>query len=364
MKFSRKIEFVSLSIALLFTFLVEVSGSWPGTDQPPPIRDDFNALVDFTKIPPAPVRSNETLCPETDTYCNFACTGCVNGDITVCPNPRDWGLTFDDGPTTFTIDLLNYLKPRGLKITFFVVGSRVAESPEILKMAYDLGHEIGVHTWSHPYLTTQSNEQIIAELQWTAEIIKATIGVIPAYMRPPFGDVDDRVRNIASQLGYKVVIWDRDTKDWTFTKDLSFDFNWIKGNFTEWVQEKPTTGHISLQHDLYNQTASQGPKVVPIVLGANYTIKSVASCIGDNDPYQRKKVLNNPPKNNFTSVSQDQPTLTTVIQESTMMTTNLPVSTQTFYVTNVANNQRNFLNYLVMTVNIYVFVHSVIINSM
>ncbi|CAG8773756.1 10766_t:CDS:1, partial [Acaulospora colombiana] len=96
------------------------------------------------------------------------------------------------------------------------------------------GHQLGVHTWSHTALTTQSNEEIIAEMQWTAAVIKNAVGVTPTYMRPPFGDMDDRVRGIVTQLGYKVTIWDKDTNDWLSGDDPSFNLNWIPDNFTEW----------------------------------------------------------------------------------------------------------------------------------
>jgi hypothetical protein len=104
-------------------------------------------------------------------------------------------------------------------------------------------------------------------------------------MRPPFGDYDDRVRSIASQLGYKLVIWDLDTNDWESEDDKSFQLTWIEGNFTEWVKMPSSTGHISLEHDLYKQTAERAQLVVPIVQGAGFTIKQVAVCMGDSQPY-------------------------------------------------------------------------------
>ncbi|CAG8820172.1 11122_t:CDS:2, partial [Dentiscutata erythropus] len=190
-----------------------------------------------------------------------------------------WGLTFDDGPTSFTTTLLDYLDSVNVKVTFFIVGSRVVESPQILQRDVSAGHQIGVHTWSHSYLTTQSNEQVIAELQWTAEIIKNVTGITPIYMRPPFGDIDDRVRNICTQLGYKVVLWDLDTNDWVSGDDTTFQMSWVAGNFTQWVGQNSTTGHISLEHDLYNQTAAQGSVVVPILQKALFKIRPVADCI-------------------------------------------------------------------------------------
>ena len=70
------------------------------------------------------------------------------------------------------------------------MGSRCAQFPETLQVEYMSGHQIGVHTWSHPYLTTLTNEQIIAELGWTKKVIKDILGVTPNFMRPPYGDIE------------------------------------------------------------------------------------------------------------------------------------------------------------------------------
>ncbi|CAG8744378.1 18105_t:CDS:2, partial [Racocetra persica] len=155
--------------------------------------------------------------------------------------------------------------PNVTEYTALVNMSKVANAP-VKSMAditgniclsFDDGHKVGVHTWSHSYLTSQSIEQVIAELQWTATIIKNVTGITPLYMRPPFSDYDDRIRNICTQLWFKVVIWDKDTNDWLSADDKTFQMTWVEGNFTQWVGENRTTGHISLEHDLYYQTAAQ-----------------------------------------------------------------------------------------------------------
>lgn len=102
----------------------------------------------------------------------------------------DWGLTYDDGPSFYTSNLLNYLDQVNLKSTFFVVGSRVISFPATLQTQYMAGHHIAVHTWSHPSLTTLTNEEIIAELGWSKKVIKDVLGVTPNMMRPPFGDIE------------------------------------------------------------------------------------------------------------------------------------------------------------------------------
>lgn len=277
--------------SLLVTFTVtdaQLAGSWPPLDKPPPATKEFTDLVDLTKVAKAPVVKTVGDCPAKDTFCNWSCTGCTRNasDITKCPTKGDWGITFDDGPTPFTTGLLDFLdKDDNTKVTFFAIGSRVVENPDILKRAVDSGHQIGVHTWSHTALTTQTNEEIIAELEWTKKAIKAAAGVTPKYMRPPFGDYDDRVRDIATQLGYKIVIWDLDTNDWMSADDPTFQLTWIEGNFTQWVKMPSTTGHISLEHDLYNQTAARAQIAIPIVQKAGFLVKPVATCVGDPHPY-------------------------------------------------------------------------------
>ncbi|RIA92074.1 Carbohydrate Esterase Family 4 protein [Glomus cerebriforme] len=272
---------------LTFTINAQLAGQWPPVDKPPPPNADWTKLVDQTKVPAIAQSKNENDCSAKGDVCNWSCTNCVRTtDIIQCPNKYDWGLSFDDGPTEFTPTLLDYLESQNITLTFFVIGSRVIENPQTLQRAVAAGHQIAVHTWSHTALTTQSNEEIIAEIKWTETAIKQAVGLTPKYMRPPYGNIDDRVRGILTQLGYKVVIWDKDTNDWMSGEPgNTFQLPWIEGNFTEWVKENDPTGHISLEHDLYKQTAAQAPNVVPIVQGAGFTIKPVFQCVGDAQPY-------------------------------------------------------------------------------
>jgi Polysaccharide deacetylase len=123
--------------------------------------------------------------------CWWTCGGCTRStDITACPQTNAFGLTYDDGPSRYTPDLLNYLSQTNLSTTFFVVGSRVVQYATILQEEYLKGHQIAVHTWSHTALTTQTNEEIIAELGWTRKIIQDVLGVAPSWMRPPYGDIE------------------------------------------------------------------------------------------------------------------------------------------------------------------------------
>jgi peptidoglycan/xylan/chitin deacetylase (PgdA/CDA1 family) len=117
-----------------------------------------------------------------------------------------------------------------------VLGSQVVANPDILRRIYEdgkhlllyapyhkyntnrftvmLGHEICSHTWSHSALTALTNEQIIAEIRWTEKAIRDVIGITPRYLRPPYGDIDDRVRAVVEAAGYEIVHWNLDSFDW------------------------------------------------------------------------------------------------------------------------------------------------------
>ncbi|KAL2918361.1 chitin deacetylase [Polyrhizophydium stewartii] len=189
-----------------------------------------------------------------------------------CISPGNWAVTFDDGPSDPTLALLDELKKRNIKVTFFVVGSRVIQNPAILKRAFSEGHQIALHTWSHPALTTGPTSQIIAEMMFSARAIKETIGVTPKYMRPPYGDIDDRVGAILQALGLTVVIWSYDSGDSANATDVAARF----ANLTV----GPKVGQITLEHDLFAPEASQGPAAVDAVVAGGYKVVRIDECLG------------------------------------------------------------------------------------
>ncbi|KAF9452563.1 carbohydrate esterase family 4 protein [Macrolepiota fuliginosa MF-IS2] len=221
--------------------------------------------------------------------CWWTCGGCTReSDITECPTAKHWGLTYDDGPAFYTSDLLHFLDEKQLKSTFFVVGSRVISFPAILQDEYMDQHQIAVHTWSHPPLTTLSNEEIIAELGWSKKVIKDVLGVTPNMMRPPFGDIDDRVRAISLAMGLTPVMWTRISPSATFDTD---DFN-IHGGLTSVGQvlqnwqnilgnvSTRDSGFIVLEHDLFQQTVEVATGyILPDAIARGLTIEPVYSCL-------------------------------------------------------------------------------------
>ncbi|KAJ7356995.1 hypothetical protein DFH08DRAFT_850717 [Mycena albidolilacea] len=227
------------------------------------------------------------------TRCWWTCTGCVaDTDITTCPDKMTWGGSFDDGPSLYTPDLLAFLDQNNIKTTFFAVGSRVISFPAILQTEYMEGHQIAVHTWSHPSLTTLTNEQIIGELGWSKKVIKDVLGVTPTHFRPPFGDIDNRVRAIAKAMDLTPVIWTRISPLATFDTD-DFDLhsgltsashvlqNWdfIASNATS---PDFKTGFILLEHDLFQQSVDIATGYIyPDALARQppFKIEPIISCL-------------------------------------------------------------------------------------
>ena len=127
------------------------------------------------------------------------------------PGPRI-ALTFDDGPGPYTECLLDGLKERGVKASFFLIGRSVKEYPEAVKRMEEEGHLIGNHTYSHVKLKGLSPEETRREIQKTDEAVYEITGKHVAYLRPPFGEWEEDL-----ELTYPVlpVMWTVDPLDWT-----------------------------------------------------------------------------------------------------------------------------------------------------
>ncbi|MUT65709.1 polysaccharide deacetylase family protein [Paenibacillus sp. NEAU-GSW1] len=111
--------------------------------------------------------------------------------------------TFDDGPhPTYTPMLLDIFREAQGKATFYMIGEQIEQFPELATAVYEQGHEIGNHTYSHPFLTELSDEACREELIRAEKLIEAITGTIPATFRPPYFNIDERVTAIAAELGY------------------------------------------------------------------------------------------------------------------------------------------------------------------
>ena len=132
-------------------------------------------------------------------------------------NSKEIAITFDDGThTKETAKILDILKKYDAKATFFVVGKHVKWYPDSVIRASKEGHEIGNHTFTHPDISTLSEEQLKSEIKNCEDIILEKTGKKPVLFRPPFGNYNERcLKELSQDLGYTVVLWSGvDAKDW------------------------------------------------------------------------------------------------------------------------------------------------------
>jgi len=104
-------------------------------------------------------------------------------------------MTFDDGPSAEnTPRLLEMLKQRNIKATFFLIGQNVASNPDLVRRILAEGHEIGNHSWTHPQLSKLSDQRVSSEITKTQDAIKDASGFTPTLLRPPYGAITPRQR--------------------------------------------------------------------------------------------------------------------------------------------------------------------------
>ena len=131
-------------------------------------------------------------------------------------------LTFDDGPSRrYTPPILDILKQKGAKGSFFVLGSAAALEPEILKRVYAEGHDIGNHTFTHPDLSEIPSAQLDLELNATQRVLESKLGIRSVLFRPPFvKDIEPQTQQQArtlqasAALGYITIGQRIDPLDW------------------------------------------------------------------------------------------------------------------------------------------------------
>jgi len=115
---------------------------------------------------------------------------------------RRIALTFDDGPSRWTCPLLDILAAHDARATFFVIGSTVDGQADLLRRMVAEGHEIGNHSWSHPHLARDcEDDRVREELERTNTAVEAVVGSPMRRFRCPYFDVDKRVEAIAAAMG-------------------------------------------------------------------------------------------------------------------------------------------------------------------
>jgi len=190
-----------------------------------------------------------------------------------------WAMTFDDGPhPTNSRIVYDDLKTKNIPGTFYVIGGNMVTASMTGKRIVDEGHEIGLHTWSHPALTTLPNDQVVAELVWNAKAIYEVSGVVPRYLRPPYLDIDERVHAILKAMDIVPVLSNRDTNDFGMQYGGRTPEQLLSDLDGYVSQSANPNGVISLQHDFFEPAARVAPQVNAKISAAGYKIVKVSDC--------------------------------------------------------------------------------------
>ncbi len=172
--------------------------------------------------------------------------------------------TFDDGPNSETTNkLLDNLDKYNARVTFFVVGNRINNNTDTLKRAYDMGNQIGSHSYSHRNFFKIDETKILEEVQNTNNVIKEVIGVEPTIIRPPYGNTNSDIKNIYNMY---TILWNLDTEDWK-SKDAD--------KIVEYILNNVHDGAIILLHDIYDTSIDATLRAMEILEQEGYAFVTI-----------------------------------------------------------------------------------------
>ncbi len=172
-------------------------------------------------------------------------------------------LTFDDGPSQYTAQLVQCLEDHGARATFFIVGNRVDWYPDSVRHAHEIGCEMGNHTYEHTYLDKMTGEEVANVIGMTdAEVLDVT-GVRTSCLRPPGGRIDDTLKQ---ETTLPIILWSIDTRDWA-TRDVDSTINAVLSNVRD--------GDVILMHDIYEPTVIACETIIPELQARGYELVTV-----------------------------------------------------------------------------------------
>ncbi len=179
-------------------------------------------------------------------------------------------ITFDDGPhPSYTEQLLDGLRERGVHATFFVTGEHAELHPDIIRRMQEEGHLVGNHTYSHLQLTKSNREVFKEELIKTNDILEEITGEEVQYVRPPYGSWD---KSFEKELNMFPVLWNVDPLDW------------CSGNVSRIVEKivsKTGENDIILMHDYYDTSVTAALQAIDELQEKGYTFVTVEEILFD-----------------------------------------------------------------------------------
>ena len=192
-----------------------------------------------------------------------------------CSNPemkqRHIALTFDDGPSENTLQILDMLKMHDAKATFFCIGKNIEKHPEIIKRIASEGHIIGNHSYSHSHFFDFYRKcRVIQELKETDNLILETTGKKALFFRPPYGVTNPSIRRAVAVTKHKVIGWNIRSMD-GISKNTNAIFNRIL--------KRLSAGSVVLLHDTRPQTNAVLEQLLLSLAEKNYKVVPVSELL-------------------------------------------------------------------------------------
>ena len=181
--------------------------------------------------------------------------------------PPKIALTFDDGPSRYTEKLLEGLKERGVKASFFMIGESAERNQDLVRRVKEEGHLIGNHTYHHVDVTKLPDEKAREELKEMDRVIYEILGEHVEYMRPPFGVWQEELEQ---EIDVLPVMWTIDPLDWT-TKNVEEIVNKVVTQAGE--------NDIILLHDCYESSVDAALQIVDVLKAEGYEFVTVDQLI-------------------------------------------------------------------------------------
>ena len=181
-------------------------------------------------------------------------------------------MTFDDGPhPQNTTRLLDILRARNIKATFYVIGRSVDLYPQVVRRTVAEGHEIGNHSQTHRLLSKLGDSELRQEMSRCRDAVARAAGVQPRTMRPPYGGLLQRQRELVhAEYGYPTILWSVDPLDWK---------NRNSGLITSRILAGASAGSIVLAHDLHATTVDAMPGTLDGLLRRGFKFVTVSQLL-------------------------------------------------------------------------------------
>lgn len=175
-------------------------------------------------------------------------------------------LTFDDGPGERTGELLDCLEQYDAHATFFMQGVNLEKyaDKDYPKRMYEIGCELGNHSYDHVNMVQVSAEKVAEEFDKVDELVKASAGVETTVVRFPYGSYNESVLNIVNKPSF---MWDIDTLDWD-THDADNTYKVVMDNVSD--------GDIILMHDIHTESVDAAIKLIPALIDEGYKLVTVS----------------------------------------------------------------------------------------